>query len=90
MAVKLVYDVHRNFAKAAQTPIVGIGGVFTWEHAAEFVLAGATAVEVGTGLFADPRCPIKVVKGLEKWTREQGASVMDLVGKVDDGESQAR
>lgn len=90
MAVKLVCDVHRNFAKQSQTPIVGIGGVFRWEHAAEFVLAGATAVEVGTGLFADPRCPLKIVKGLERWTRDQGASVMDLVGKIDDSENQPR
>jgi dihydroorotate dehydrogenase (NAD+) catalytic subunit len=90
MAVKLVYDVHRTFARQSQTPIVGIGGVFNWEHAAEFVLAGATAVEVGTGLFADPRCPLKIVKGLERWTRDQGASVMDLVGKIDDSENQPR
>jgi dihydroorotate dehydrogenase (NAD+) catalytic subunit len=84
MAVKLVHDVYRNVARAAGVPIIGIGGVMTWEDAAEFVLAGASAVEMGTVLFADPRAPLKVIKGLEKWAREQGkSSVRELVGAVD-------
>jgi len=67
-------------------PIVGIGGVMSWEDAAEFVLAGASAVEMGTGLFADPRLPLKVVKGLEGWVREQGVTAPgQLVGKVELG-----
>jgi dihydroorotate dehydrogenase (NAD+) catalytic subunit len=83
MAVKLVHDVYRNVAKAAGVPIIGIGGVLTWEDAAEFILAGASAVEMGTALFADPRAPLKVVKGLGKWTREQGKSrVGELVGEL--------
>jgi dihydroorotate dehydrogenase (NAD+) catalytic subunit len=87
MAVRLVYDVFRNFASDSRTPIVGIGGVLTWEDAAEFILAGATAVEVGTGLFVDPRCPIKIVKGLEKWVRSQGCeAIAQLVGAVEAGE----
>jgi dihydroorotate dehydrogenase (NAD+) catalytic subunit len=91
MAVKLVFDVHRNFAKASNTPIIGIGGVLTWEHAAEFILAGATAVEVGTGLFADPRCPLKIAKGLESWVRDQRvANIASLIGAIDTGENQPR
>ena len=44
VALKLLHDVYQRFAKASGTPLVGIGGVLRWEHAAEFVLAGATAV----------------------------------------------
>jgi len=55
-----------------------------WEDAAEFILAGATAVEMGTGLFADPRSPVRVVNGLEKWVRGQGkGAVGELVGAVE-------
>ena len=83
IAVRLVYDVYRALARDTQTPIIGLGGVLRWEHAAEFILAGATAVEIGTGLFVDPRSPIKVAKGLATWARAQGARcVSDLTGAV--------
>ncbi len=83
IAVKLVHDVHRAIAKATATPIVGIGGVLHWEDAAEFILAGASAVEMGTALFADPRSPLNVIRGLEKWVASQGVgSIADLVGAV--------
>ncbi len=72
VAVKLVHDVYRAVARDSKTPIVGIGGILRWEHAAEFILAGATAVEIGTGLFVDPRTPIKVAAGLAKWVQRQG------------------
>jgi dihydroorotate dehydrogenase (NAD+) catalytic subunit len=91
MAVKLVFDVYRNVAKQTATPIVGIGGVLRWEHAAEFILAGATAVEVGTGLFVDPRSPLKIQAGLEKWTRLQRVqSIRELIGAVDTSDNQPR
>jgi len=84
MAVKLVHDVYRKVCKEAGVPIIGIGGVLGWEDAAEFILAGATAVEMGTGLFADPRSPVRVVNGLEKWVRGQGkGAVGELVGAVE-------
>jgi len=83
IAVKLVHDAYRGVCKETGTPIIGIGGVLRWEDAAEFVLAGATAVEMGTALFADPRSPIGVVKGLERWVRAQGASnISELTGAV--------
>lgn len=83
IAVKLVHDVYRAVARDTGTPIIGVGGVMTWEDAAEFVLAGASAVQMGTALFADPRSPIKVVKGLERWVQSQGAaSIGELVGAV--------
>lgn len=83
IAVKLVHEAYTGVCRDTKTPIIGIGGVANWEDAAEFVLVGATAVEMGTALFADPATPIKVAKGLEKWVRDQGArNVMELVGQV--------
>lgn len=84
IAVRLVHLVYRGIAKDASVPIVGIGGVLTWEDAAEFVLAGATAIEMGTASFVDPRAARKVARGLERWAREQGAArLSDLRGAVD-------
>lgn len=84
IAVRLVHTVYRAVAKDAGVPIVGAGGVLTWEDAAEFILAGASAVEMGTALFADPRSPRKVARGLETWMARQGcASIKELVGAVD-------
>jgi dihydroorotate dehydrogenase (NAD+) catalytic subunit len=84
VAVKLVHDVYRGIARSTNTPLVGIGGVMTWRDAAEFILAGASAVEMGTALFADPRAPGKVARGLAGWARAQrSASLRDLVGAVE-------
>ncbi|MHC4217036.1 MAG: dihydroorotate dehydrogenase [Planctomycetota bacterium] len=83
IAVRMIHDVYRSVAKPAGVPIVGLGGVMTWQHAAEFVLAGATAVGMGTALFVDPRLPAKVLKGLARWVQRQGcAAVTELVGQV--------
>ncbi len=91
IAVRLVHDVYRQTAASGQgeprgaVPILGLGGVMRWEDAAEFILAGATAIGMGTALFADPRSPLGVVRGLERWVREQGcASIGELVGAVGD------
>ncbi len=86
IAVKLIHDVYRQVARDAKVPIIGAGGVLRWEDAAEFILAGATAVQMGTALFVDPRSPLKVAKGLEAWVRKQGcASISELVGAVQVG-----
>lgn len=83
VSVKLVYDVYRHVAKSAGVPIIGAGGVFQWQDAAEFILAGATAVQMGTALFADPRSPARVAKGLAEWVRRQGCvNVKELVGNM--------
>lgn len=85
IAVRLVHQVYTGIARDAGVPIVGLGGVLKWQHAAEFILAGATAVGMGTALFVDPRSPIKVAKGLAAWARRQGAgSVGELVGKMEE------
>ena len=54
-----------------------------WQDAAELILAGATAVGMGTALFVDPRSPVKVLAGLKRWVRRQGCdSIDELVGGV--------
>lgn len=81
--LKIVYDVYRTIARDTKTPIAAIGGVSRWEHAAEFILAGATAVQLGTGLFADPRAPLAIARGLDRWAASQNvANLSDLVGSV--------
>lgn len=84
VAVRIVHDVHRAVAKPAGVPIIGLGGVIAWQDAAEFVLAGATAVGMGTMLFADPWAPEGVARGLSAWVCEQGAAnVAELVGALE-------
>ncbi len=80
IAVKLVHDAHKALP---ETPIIGLGGVMDWDDAAEFVLAGATAVGLGTALFADPRRPKRLLRQLSRWLDAQGAqSINDLRGAV--------
>ena len=67
ITVRLVYEANR----VIRIPIVGLGGIESAPDVAEYVVAGATAVEVGTAHFADPRASEKLVKGLEKWCRDQ-------------------
>jgi dihydroorotate dehydrogenase (NAD+) catalytic subunit len=77
MAVRLVWQT----ARAVRIPIVGEGGIMGWEDAAEFLLAGASAVSIGTANFVNPTAPLDVIAGLEKWLAEQGcASVGEIVG----------
>ena len=83
IALKLVHDVYRGVARDTQTPLIGIGGVSGWREAAAFILAGATAVEVGTALFADPRAPLKIARGLARWaSRQRAGSVGELTGAL--------
>jgi dihydroorotate dehydrogenase (NAD+) catalytic subunit len=63
IAVRMVWEA----AKAVKIPVIGIGGITTPEDAVEFLLAGATAVEVGTASYADPRAAERLAKGLEAW-----------------------
>ena len=83
IALRMVSEVYRGVARDAKIPIIGLGGVMTWEDAAEFVLAGATAVAMGTAMFVDPRLLPKVARGLEQWVARQGCtSIAELVGQV--------
>lgn len=69
VAVRAVFDVA---AAAPDLPIVGVGGVAKGAHAAELLLAGASAVQVGTATFADPRAPARVLADLERWAAARG------------------
>jgi dihydroorotate dehydrogenase (NAD+) catalytic subunit len=83
VVVKIVHDVYRRFAKDAGVPIVAAGGVTRWEDAAEFILAGATAVQVGAGTFVSPKIATGMLNGLDRWIRSQGErSIQALVGGV--------
>lgn len=73
-------------ARAVRLPIIGMGGIMTGEDAMEFILAGATAVAVGTANFVNPRATIEVIEGIEALMAEIGVlDIRDLIGKVDIG-----
>ena len=83
ITVRLVHLVYSQLTKNTGTPIMAAGGVTRWEDAAEFILAGATTVQIGAGSLADLNTPRRVIKGLDKWSTKQGAgSINDLVGQV--------
>ena len=78
VAVRAVYDCRQALP---DTPVVGVGGVRTGSDAVELLMAGADAVQVGTATFFDPRAPLRVVEGLERWCRRHGVThVRDLRG----------
>jgi dihydroorotate dehydrogenase (NAD+) catalytic subunit len=68
IALRLVYQA----AQAVRIPVVGMGGIATGVDAAEFLIAGATAVEVGTATFWDPRSPIRIARELSRFLRREG------------------
>ena len=78
VALRLVYEVSR----AVSVPVIGIGGISTWQDAVEFLLAGATAIQVGTASFVNPRAAIDVLEGLERYCAEQGCAVRELTGAL--------
>jgi dihydroorotate dehydrogenase (NAD+) catalytic subunit len=82
IAVRAVYDVHRALP---ELPIVGVGGVSTGVDAVELMLAGASAVQVGTATFADPRATRRVLDELVAWCAERGLGrISDLIGGAHD------
>jgi dihydroorotate dehydrogenase (NAD+) catalytic subunit len=83
IAVHMVSRVYRQVAKHAGVPIVGMGGVQYWQDAVEFILAGATAVAIGTALFVDPATPNKICQGLSDFLTQQKVDrLTDLVGAL--------
>lgn len=79
VAVRMVYQV----ANTVKIPIIGMGGIATAEDALEFILAGATAVSIGTANFHNPRTTLEVIEGIEKYMVNKGVSdVNDLIGIV--------
>ena len=79
ITLRLVYQC----ARAVRIPVIGLGGIYTAEDAVEYFLAGACAVQIGTANFQDPRAPLRVLDGLEKFMVRRGfASLKDLIGKM--------
>ncbi len=66
-------------ARSIRLPVIGVGGIVRAEDAVEFFLAGATAVAVGTALFADPRAPLRVLRGLERYLRRHQVPSVDAL-----------
>ncbi|MDD6267534.1 MAG: dihydroorotate dehydrogenase [Clostridium sp.] len=80
VAVRMVYQV----AHAVRIPIIGMGGIMTGEDAIEFIMAGATAVSVGTATFHDPMASVKVVEGIEAYMKQYGVEdINELRGIVE-------
>lgn len=75
IALRMVYEVY----DAVKVPIVGLGGITTWEDAIEFIMAGATAVQVGTACFANPMAPIDIVDGIESYMKREGIKSLDEI-----------
>ena len=79
VAVRMVNQV----AKGVKIPVVGLGGICTAEDAIEFLMAGATAIEIGTANFLDPTVTVKVKNGINDWLDAHGcASVQEIIGVV--------
>jgi dihydroorotate dehydrogenase (NAD+) catalytic subunit len=79
IALRMVYQA----AKAVRIPVVGMGGIATGEDAAEFLIAGASAVEVGTATFWDPESPARIARELGAFLKEQKVGqVSELVGTL--------
>lgn len=79
VAVRCVWQV----AKAVRIPIVGLGGIMNTEDAIEFLMAGASAIEIGTGNFIDPTISTKVARGIDTWLDEHGCKdVHEIIGII--------
>lgn len=80
VAVRMVYQI----AQAVKIPILGLGGIMTGEDAIEFMLAGATAVSIGSGNLYDPETSIKVVEGIEKYMQKHKIEdISSIIGTVE-------
>ena len=79
VAVRMVYQV----ANAVKIPVIGMGGIMTAEDALEFILAGATAVSIGTGNFVNPNTTVNVIEGIEEYMRRYHVEdIRELIGAV--------
>jgi dihydroorotate dehydrogenase (NAD+) catalytic subunit len=80
LAVRMVFEA----AQAVKIPIIGIGGIATALDALEFIIAGATAIQVGTANYYDPTASIKIIAGLEAYCHEQSIeSIRTLIGSIE-------
>ena len=79
IAVRMVWQTYQK----VKIPIVGLGGISTWQDAVEMLLAGATALQIGTVLFTDPYAPVKITEGLTNYMDKNGVKTLsELTGAV--------
>ena len=79
IALRMVWQV----AKAVNIPVIGLGGIMGWKDAVEFMLAGATAIQIGTANFIDPAITVKVSEGINDYLERHGyTSVKDIIGAL--------
>ena len=80
IALRMVWQV----AKAVNIPVIGLGGIMNWKDAVEFMLAGATAIQIGTANFIDPAITVKVAEGINDYLDRHGySSVRDTIGALE-------
>ncbi len=75
VALRLVWQA----ASALKIPVIGLGGIMTAEDALEFIVAGATAVQIGTASLIDPRTPLNIIDGLQRWMCREGLENFDQI-----------
>jgi len=86
IAVYLVNKVYNEVAKNSGIPILGLGGIRTASDAVEFIIAGASAVGIGTANFVEPGCAVKIVEGIKKYcVRKKISNVKELIGSLESG-----
>lgn len=79
IAVRMVNEVYNS----VKIPVIGLGGISTWQDAIEMTLAGASAIQVGTAMFTNPYAPLEIIEGMDKYLEENGiANISELVGGV--------
>ncbi len=80
IALRMVWQVH----KAVNIPVFGMGGIMNATDAIEFLLAGSSAIQVGTACFIDPQIPVKIIRGIEEYMERHGVrDVKELVGGME-------
>ena len=80
IALRMVWQV----AKALNIPVIGLGGIMNWKDAVEFMLAGASAIQIGTANFIDPAVTVKVAEGINDYLDRHGfSSVRDIIGALE-------
>jgi dihydroorotate dehydrogenase (NAD+) catalytic subunit len=79
VALRMVWQV----AKAVKIPVIGMGGIMTWSDAVEFILVGASAVQVGTATFIDPLAPVKILEGIKEYMIGKGVTdIKEIIGYI--------
>jgi dihydroorotate dehydrogenase (NAD+) catalytic subunit len=79
IALRMVWQV----AQSVKVPVIGMGGIMNWKDAVEFILAGASAVQIGTANFIDPAVTVKVIDGIEAYIKRHGfSSVKEIIGAL--------